>query len=211
MSNLAEAKLPTGSAAGATGTPDAGPATKPRTFVIYVEDLPGVLNRVSSLFRRRNYNIISLCVGRTHEAGVSRITAVVDADAEVALRIEANLYKLVNVLRVDDITEKQLITRDLALIKVLAGPEERSKVLEICEVYRTRVVDMCATSVIVEATGTSDKIQSLVAILGELGVVEMAQTGRVAMTRGAENAVRPELNSDGGNRVTHLENRSKAR
>lgn len=176
-------------------------APKLRTFVVYVEDLPGVLNRVSSLFRRRNYNIVSLCVGPTHEKGVSRMTIVVDADDDVGRRIEANLYKLVNVLRVDDITHKQMVTRGLALIKVWAGPEERAKVLQICEVFRARVVDISADAVIVEATGTLEKIEGLVSILGELGVAEMAQTGEVAMTRGIEGTGRPVLNQDGGNRL----------
>lgn len=173
-----------------------------RTFVVYVEDLPGVLNRVASLFRRRTYNIQSLCVGPTHEAGVSRMTIVVEADDDVGRRIEANLYKLVNVLRVDDITHKQVITRGLALIKVWATPEQRGKVLEICQVFRARVVDICADAVIVEATGTGDKIDGLVSVLQELGVVEMAQTGRVAMTRGIEGTERPVLNAMGGNRLS---------
>src|SRR5688572_24919055 len=94
-----------------------------RTFVSYVEDKPGVLNRISSLFRRRNYNIVSLNVGRTHEPGVSRMTFQVAADRDMALRIEANLYKMVNVLSIEDITETARVVRDLALIKVRVEPE----------------------------------------------------------------------------------------
>ena len=156
-----------------------------RTFVVHVEDLPGVLNRVASLFRRRTYNIVSLNVGRTHAPGVSRMTIVVEADDDMARRIEANLYKLVNVLRVDDISHQPSVMRDLALVKVWAGAEERPKVLQVCEVFRARVVDVASDSLIVEITGTQDKIDGLVAVLREYGIAEMVQTGSVAMTRGS--------------------------
>src|SRR5215468_1100850 len=99
-----------------------------RTFIAHVEDLPGVLNRVTSLFRRRSYNIESLAVGRTHEPGVSRLTAVIAADDDGARRIEANLYKLVNVLRVDDTTERPTVARELALVKVRANAASRASV-----------------------------------------------------------------------------------
>ncbi len=155
-----------------------------RTFVAYVEDQPGVLNRVSSLFRRRGYNIVSLNVGRTHEANVSRMTIVVDADADTAHRIEANLYKLVNVLSVEDITNEAALSRDLALIKVQVGSERRGEVLQLIEVFRARILDLSADGMIIEITGTQDKIDGLVAILQPFGIVEMVQTGTVAMTRG---------------------------
>lgn len=156
-----------------------------RTFVAYVEDRPGVLNRVASLFRRRGYNIVSLNVGRTHETGVSRMTFVVDADDDTAHRIEANLYKLVNVLSVEDISKEAAVTRDLALIKVQVGPERRAEVLQLVEVFRARAVDVGPDTLIVEITGTQDKIDGLVAILQPFGIGEMVQTGTVAMTRGA--------------------------
>src|SRR5262245_25309706 len=113
-----------------------------RTIVAYVEDRPGVLNRIASLFRRRGYNIVSLNVGETHEPGISRMTIVVESDADTARRIEANLYKLVNVISVEDITDLEAVTRDLALIKIRARPEQRAEVLQICEVYRARAVDL---------------------------------------------------------------------
>lgn len=167
-----------------------------RTFIAYVEDQPGVLNRIASLFRRRNYNIISLNVGRTHEAGVSRMTVVVEADDDMARRIEANLYKLVNVLSVEDITRTQSITRDLALIKVQTGTEKRSEVLQLCDLFRARAVDVQADSLIVEITGTQGKIDGFVAMLQPFGILEMVQTGAVSMTRGpkgsaVETAQRP--------------------
>ncbi|HMJ13609.1 MAG TPA: acetolactate synthase small subunit [Polyangiaceae bacterium] len=156
-----------------------------RTFVAYVEDRPGVLNRVASLFRRRGYNIVSLNVGRTHETGVSRMTFVVDADDDTAHRIEANLYKLVNVISVEDISKAPTVTRDLALIKVQVGPERRAEVLQLVEVFRARAVDVGPDNLIVEITGTQDKIDGLAAILAPFGIAEMVQTGTVAMTRGA--------------------------
>ena len=156
-----------------------------RTFVAYVEDQPGVLNRIASLFRRRNFNIVSLNVGRTHEAGISRMTVVVEADDDKALRIEANLYKLVNVLSVEDISKQPNIVRDIALIKVKAPPEKRSEVLQLCQVFRARALDVGPDTLVVEVTGTQDKIEGLLAILEPFGVLEMVQSGTVAMTRGA--------------------------
>jgi len=156
-----------------------------RTFVAYVEDRPGVLNRVASLFRRRGYNIVSLNVGRTHEPGVSRMTFVVDADDDTAQRIEANLYKLVNVLSVEDISNEPALARDLALIKVEVGPERRAEVLQLVGVFRARAVDVGPNTLIVEITGTQDKIDGLATMLQPFGIAEMVQTGTVAMTRGA--------------------------
>jgi len=156
-----------------------------RTFVAYVEDQPGVLNRIASLFRRRNFNIVSLNVGRTQTPGVSRMTVVVEADDDKARRIEANLYKLVNVLSVEDITRSPNIVRDLALIKVYAPPEKRSEVLQLCQVFRARAVDVGPDTLVVEITGTQDKIIGLLTILEPFGVLEMVQSGTVAMTRGS--------------------------
>jgi acetolactate synthase I/III small subunit len=157
-----------------------------RTFVAYVEDRPGVLNRISSLFRRRGYNIVSLNVGRTHETGISRMTFRVEANEDSARRIEANLYKLVNVLSVEDITDKPTVSRDLCLIKVAVGPAKRAEVLQLCEVFRARAVDVGPDTLIVEITGTQDKIDGLLTILEPFGIAEMVQTGTVAMTRGSE-------------------------
>ncbi len=154
------------------------------TFVALVEDEPGVLNRVVSLFRRRNYNIISLNVGRTHVPGLSRLTVVMQADADTARRMEANLYKLVNVLRVEDISGEASVVRDLALIKVHVTAERRSEVLQLCEVFRARVIDIGPDALIAEITGTQDKIDGLVNVLRPFGIAEMVQTGAIAMRRG---------------------------
>lgn len=164
------------------------------TFVAYVEDKPGVLAAVASLFRRRAYNIDSLTVGRTEVEGVSRMTIVVETDPATARLVEANLYKMVSVLRVEDVTEEPTVLRDLALIKVTAGHEERPQVLQITEVFRGRVVDIAPTALIVEITGTEDKIQGLLENLRPFGIIEMVRTGSIAMTRGAQSIpVEPEF------------------
>jgi acetolactate synthase-1/3 small subunit len=158
------------------------------TFVVYVENKPGVLNRVASLFRRRAFNIESLTVGHTDKPGVSRMTIVVDTDEQGAKRAEANLYKLVNVLLVNNVTGTATVTRDLAMIKVAANPESRSHLLQLVHVFRARVVDVAPESVIIEITGTEDKIDGLLEVLRPFGILEMVRTGRVAMSRGAKSA-----------------------
>lgn len=155
-----------------------------RTFVVYVEDKPGVLTRTASLFRRRAFNIESLNVGKTHRPGVSSLTCVIEADEDTARRIEANLYKLVNVLEVHDITHQARIERELALIKVKAPAAMRSEILQAVEVFGARVVDMAPTSMVVEISGSPDRIAGLQALLDPYGIEEMVQTGSVAMTRG---------------------------
>ena len=154
-----------------------------RTFIVHVEDKPGVLDRVASMFRRRSYNIESLVVGPTDRAGVSQMTIVCGVDARRAHLVEANLYKLVNVLRVEDITDEPAVRRDLALIKVRADHDKRAEILQITDVFRARVVDVAPEALIVEITGNDQKIQSLVDVLAPFGILEMARTGVVAMTR----------------------------
>lgn len=156
-----------------------------QTFIVYVEDKPGVLNRVASLFRRRSYNIESLTVGHTHNPGISRMTIVVKADDLTAVRIEANLYKLVNVLRVDNITEEPSIIRDLALIKVRATMQTRPEILQLVEAFQARAVDITAESLIVEVTGSEDTITNMVDVLAPYGIIEMARAGLVGMGRGS--------------------------
>ena len=161
-------------------------------FIALVENKPGVLNRVASLFRRRNFNIESLAVGRTEDPEVSRMTVVVncpngDMDAH---KIEANLYKLVNVIDVQDVTNQPSVTRDLALIKIKVGPEKRAEVNGLAEIFRAHIVDVAADSVIVEITGAEDKIEGRIELLRPLGIVAMVRTGQVAMTRGVNDGVR---------------------
>src|ERR1044071_8550126 len=149
------------------------------TFAVYVDNKPGVLNRVSSLFRRRAFNIESLTVGHTERPGVSRMTVVVATDEHAGPRLEAHPYKLVPCRRVDNITTAPSISRDLALIKVAAAGEARTHVLQLVDVYRARIVDVSPESLVIETTGTEDKIDSLLEVLRPYGVIEMVRTGQI--------------------------------
>ena len=160
------------------------------TFIVHVEDQPGVLTRVTSLVRRRGYNIESLTVGRTDKPGVSRMTIVMDADQRTVSHIEANLYKLVQVIRVENITPQPSVFRDLAMIKVAATEASRGPIMQLVDVFRARVVDVSPDSLVIEITGTEEKIDGLVEMLRPYGVLEMARTGRVAMSRGTGAATR---------------------
>ena len=169
------------------------------TFIALVENKPGVLNRVASLFRRRNFNIESLAVGRSDDPKISRMTIVVDCpNGDVdAHRIEANLYKLVNVIDVQDVTHQPSVTRDLALIKVQVGPERRAEVNGLAEIFRARIVDVAPDSLIVEITGTEDKIEGMIELLRPIGIVEMVRTGQVSMTRGVNDGIRRVAGTNG--------------
>jgi acetolactate synthase I/III small subunit len=155
-----------------------------------VENKPGVLNRVASLFRRRNFNIESLNVGRTESPNVSRMTIVIDHEDLDTRKVEANLYKLVNVLDVQDVTNQPAVIRDLALIKVAANPDRRTEIANLANIFRANIVDVAPDSVIVEITGTEDKIEGLVELLRPIGITELVRTGRVAMMRGDTPGIR---------------------
>jgi acetolactate synthase I/III small subunit len=157
------------------------------TIVVYVENKPGVLSRVVSLFRRRAFNIDSLTVGRTEKPEVSRMTIVTDADEDQARRIVANVYKLVNVLLVDDVTHQPALLRDLALVKVAATRETRSQVLELATVFKARVLDIASDSITVEMTGGEEKVDRLLELLNPFGLLEVVRTGIVAMRRGTKS------------------------
>jgi len=161
-----------------------------QVLIALVENKPGVLNRVASLFRRRNFNIESLNVGRTERPEVSRMTIVVDSRDADARLIEANLYKLVNVIDVQDVSAQPTVTRDLALIKVRAAPEKRAEIANLADIFRAKIVDVAPDSVIVEITGTEEKIEGLVELLRPMGILEMVRTGQVAMLRGGALGVR---------------------
>jgi acetolactate synthase-1/3 small subunit len=156
----------------------------PHIFLADVEDEPGVLTRVSSLFRRRGFNIVSLTVGATETPGVSRMTIVVDAPDVDSHRIAAHLWKLVNVIRVEDITNATAVRRELVMVKVTADTESRTHVMKLAEVFRARVIDVAPESLILESTGTSDKIAGLLEVLRPFGVLQVARSGHVAMVRG---------------------------
>ena len=156
------------------------------TFVAYVEDLPGVLTRVASLFRRLNINISSLTVGRSERPGLSRLTLVCDASAEAGHRIRASLYKLENVVDVDDIAQAANVTRELALIKVAATSQTRSQIFELAEVFRARIVDLTSESLMIEMTGVESKIEGLIEILraSDCRILELCRSGKMTMRRG---------------------------
>ena len=155
-----------------------------RTLIALVEDKPGVPNRVASLFRRRAFNIESLTVGHTEHPGISRMTIVVDSGSTDAQKVAQHLYKLVNVIQVEDVTEQPAVIRDLALIRVQANGGTRSEVMQIVDTFRARVVDVSLDTLMIEVTGTEEKVEGLVEVLRPFGIVEMVRTGRVAMVRG---------------------------
>jgi acetolactate synthase-1/3 small subunit len=158
---------------------------KLHTFAVYVEDQPGVLNRVSSLIRRRGFNIQSLSVGTTETAGISRMTVVVRTDDGGAARIRAHLDKLVPVVRVEDLSERHAVVRDLALIKVSASHDSRAAVMQLADVFDGKVVDVAPSSLVVEICASEAKVDGLLEVLRPYGVLEMVRTGRVAMDRGS--------------------------
>ena len=153
------------------------------TLIALMEDKPGVLNRVSNLFRRRNYNIQSLAVGHSETPDISRMTVVVDGDNRVVEQVVKQLSKLINVTEVLDVTERPAVIRELALVKVQAGPGKRSEIIELAQVFRGRIVDVGPDSMTVEITGPEERVNSLVSLLRPYGIEELARTGRVAMVR----------------------------
>jgi acetolactate synthase-1/3 small subunit len=157
-----------------------------QTLVAYVENKPGVLNRVSSLARRLAINIDSLTVGPTDNDEVARMTIVAHTDERGAHRLEASLEKQVDVLLAENVTERPLLERDLAMIKVTADQTSRPHLMELIKVFRARVIDVAPQSLILEVSGTVDKIDGLLEVLRPFGVLEMVRSGRIAMTRGSD-------------------------
>ncbi|MEL6457115.1 MAG: acetolactate synthase small subunit [Cyanobacteria bacterium J06621_15] len=153
------------------------------TLSVLVEDEAGVLSRISSLFARRGFNIESLAVGPAEQAGISRITMVVPGDDRIIEQLTKQLYKLINVLKVQDITEVPCVDRELMLIKVNATSSNRSEVVEIAQIFRARIVDTAEDSLTVEVVGDPGKIVAIVQLLQKFGLREIARTGRIALTR----------------------------
>ena len=185
------------------------------TFIAYVEDKPGVLTRVASLFRRLNINIVSLTVGHSERPGISRMTIVANPPDHTGDRapdrIRASLYKLEDVIEVDDIGKAPNVTRELALIKVAATAHNRSHIFELVEVFRARIVDLAPDSLMIEITGVESKIEGLIQVLNETEdrVLEVCRSGKMTMRRGkhssgvlqamgigSESAPKPEIAPD---------------
>ncbi len=155
-----------------------------RTITALVEDKPGVLNRVASLFRRRGFNIASLAVGHSEIPNLSRMTFVVEGDDSVVEQVTKHLHKLVDVIKVSDISEENIVSRELALIRVKTTVHTRSEIIQLVDIFRANIVDVAPESLIIEVTGDEDKIDSLHNLLKPFGVMEVMRTGAIAMRRG---------------------------
>lgn len=163
------------------------------TLSVLVENRPGVLARIAGLFARRGFNIDSLAVGETDDPDISRMTIVVSADGKPLEQVVKQLHKLINVLRIAELAPNATVERELALIKISCDARRRAEIVQIAEIFRARVCDVDATSLVIEATGAPDKIGALEELLAPYGIVEMARTGRVALGRGAGGLGAPKL------------------
>ncbi len=157
-----------------------------RTISVLVENHFGVLARVSGLFSARGYNIDSLCVGETEEPSISRMTVVVRGDDNVMQQIMKQLNKLVDTIKVEDLTEEDFIERELVLIKVSVNGDRRREVIEIASIFRAKVVDVSPSSMVVEVTGAEGKVEACINMLKPLGIQELVRTGEIAIARSAK-------------------------
>ena len=164
-------------------------ATTKHTIVALVEDKPGVLNQVASLFRRRGFNIESIVVGHSELPRFSRMTVVVDGTTTSVEQVRKQLDKVVETVKVSDITGDKIVARELALIKVRATSATRSEIIQIVDVFRANIVDVASDSMTIEVTGDEDKVNSLLNLLRSFGIREIARTGRIAMTRGNSSSL----------------------
>ncbi|MCS7298383.1 MAG: acetolactate synthase small subunit [Spirochaetia bacterium] len=155
-----------------------------RTIVVLVENSVGVLARVSGLFSARGFNIKSLSVGETEDPEVSVMTIVVDEDERTAEQVRKQLAKLVETVKVKDITESPRVERELALLRIAIPKERRGEVIEIVDVFKAKVVDVAHNSLVVEITGASEKVEGFIELMKSYGIIEMARTGKVALERG---------------------------
>lgn len=155
------------------------------TVIALVEDRPGVLNRVASLFRRRGFNIESLAVGPTEQVGLSRMTIVVDGATAPVEQVEKQLYKLIDVVKVADITHKGMVARELALIKVRANNGKRLEIIQLANVFGATVADVSDTNVMLQVVGDEEQIDNVIRTVKPYGIAEISRTGRIAMARGA--------------------------
>ena len=162
---------------------------KPHTLSVLVENKPGVLSRVTGLFSRRGFNIESLAVGTCEEPEMSRITIVVIGDDAKVEQVMKQLHKLIDVIKVSDLSENERVERELALIKVNAEPgSSRAEVMQIASIFRAQIIDVGAKSVILQITGDTEKIDALEKLLRQFGVKELVRTGRIGILRGSKTA-----------------------
>ena len=167
-------------------------ATTKHTLVAIVQDKPGVLNRIVSLFRRRGFNIDSIAVGHSEVPHLSRVTIIVNGTTATVEQVRKQMDKLVDVVKIFDITSEKTTDRELALVKVKATSVTRSEIIEIADIFRANIVDVASESLTIEVTGDEDKIESMMQLLRGYGIKEIARTGRVAMVRGNIGAVSSE-------------------
>jgi acetolactate synthase-1/3 small subunit len=153
------------------------------TLSVLVEDESGVLTRIAGLFARRSFNIDSLAVGPTEKRGISRITMVVPSDHRTIEQLTNQLYKLVNILKVQDITYLPSVERELMLMKIKANSEMRSEILDIIQIFRAKVVDLSESSLIIEVTGDPGKMCAIEQVLTKFGIIEIARTGKICLVR----------------------------
>ncbi len=175
------------------------------TIVALVEDRPGVLNRVSSLFRRRGFNIASLAVGKSEQPNLSRMTFVVEGDENTVEQVTKQLNKLIEVIKVSELNEDEVVARELALIRVHASASTRSEIIQLVDIFRANIVDVSSNSVVIEVTGEEDKINALYNLLRPFGIRELMRTGRIAMTRGASEGrgERARADTNGATLLSH--------
>nr|YP_009541894.1 acetohydroxyacid synthase small subunit [Neogoniolithon spectabile]AYR06103.1 acetohydroxyacid synthase small subunit [Neogoniolithon spectabile] len=153
------------------------------TLSVLVEDEAGVLSRIAGLFARRGFNIESLAVGPAEYENIARITMVIVGDNRTIEQLTKQLYKLINVLKVQDVTNIPCVERELLLIKISVSQEYRSAILEIAHIFRARIVDMSTDNLILEVTGDPGKMVAIEQLLQEYGIVEIARTGKITLTR----------------------------
>nr|YP_009312858.1 Acetohydroxyacid synthetase small subunit [Helminthora furcellata]SCW21112.1 Acetohydroxyacid synthetase small subunit [Helminthora furcellata]SCW23972.1 Acetohydroxyacid synthetase small subunit [Helminthora furcellata] len=153
------------------------------TLSVLVEDESGVLSRIAGLFARRGFNIESLAVGPAEQPGISRITMVVPGDNRTIEQLTKQLYKLVNILKVNDVTNIASVERELMLLKIHASKQYRSDILDVVQIFRAHIVDISKTFMILEVTGDPGKIVALEQLLSQYGIVEIARTGKISLTR----------------------------
>lgn len=158
------------------------------TLSVLVENKPGVLTRVASLFARRGFNIDSLAVGVTEDPTLSRMTIVVNAEDTPLEQVTKQLHKLINVIKIQDLDPREMVDRELVLFKVNAPPDKRNEVMEIASVFRAKIVDVGRNSLTIEATGSSDKLQAMEDLFRAYGIKEVARTGKIALARGSREA-----------------------
>ena len=155
------------------------------TISVLVENKPGVLTRVTSLFSRRGFNIDSLAVGTTEDPTLSRMTIVVSAEDVLLEQVTKQLHKLINVIKIQDLDPADMVDRELVLYKVNAPPDRRHEVIEIANVFRAKIVDVGRNTLTIEATGNGDKLGAMEDLLRAYGIKELARTGRIALSRGS--------------------------